>query len=173
MSPEDTTDHGIVWNLTGNGQILSQSGLTCTVSLTGNTTYNSTLSVTSVAVSSVTTSVTLTHTSNQLTEIQVKYGSTTINNGVSIDTYDGHIYNASFNVVYVPSNTTQTGITVSKTGSSNIQIDTYNSNVINVRFSVTGNVPISQAETATITVTSTANSNIKKTFVLSVYSTYH
>lgn len=172
LSPEDTTDRTVIWSLTGNGQILSQSGLTCTVSLTGNTDYNSTLVVTSVADSSITASVTLTHTSNNLREIQVKYGNTIIGTVLAHDTYDGHSTRLDLNVQYVPSGTTQTGFTVTKTGSSKISVTKYNDKTLQVDAqSITGNVPPSQYYSATVTVTSTANPAIKKQFELHIYST--
>ena len=173
LSPEDTTDRDIVWNLTGNGQIISQSGLTCTVSLTGNTDYNSTLVVTSVADSSITASVTLTHTSNNLREIQVKYGSTTINKSLYIDTYDGHLSRATFTVSYLPSGTTDIGYSISKSGSGVDSVTKKSNTEFEATFFVSGNVPQSQAYSSTITLTSTVNPSIKKQFFLNIYSTAH
>lgn len=104
-SPDSATTTAVSWSLDGQGSIVSQDGVTCTVSLSGDANFTTTLVATATDGSAISTSVTLTY------EAVVALQSITISGPDSWDYYDGHQPEETWTFAYEPSNTPQTGVT--------------------------------------------------------------
>ena len=104
-SPDNATTTAVSWSLDGQGSIVSQDGITCTVSLSGDANFTTTLVATATDGSAISTSVTLTY------EAVVALQSITISGPDSWDYYDGHQNEETWTFAYEPSNTPQTGVT--------------------------------------------------------------
>lgn len=164
-SPDSATTTAVSWSLDGcGGSIVSQNGVTCTVSLSGDANFTTTLVATATDGSAVSTSVTLTY------EAVVALQSITISGPDSWDYYDGHQSSETWTFDYEPSDTPQTGVTAAFVYVSGSKIDS-STTITNNKCKVSSNTQTHGFNSYyDLVITSKVNPNISATKRIHFYS---